>query len=175
LEREAQGGGLRPLPILLARVDNRLVHGQVLEAWVPALGADGVLAVDRPASRDSLQRRIIEGLGRDGRLEVRVCDPEGAAEFLRDAWPQKRVLVLFAGIPQALEARRAGVSFDLLNLGNLHPREGSCQIAPSVHLTDEDWDCLEVLSAEGVRVEIQAVPRDRRLDLSAILGERRRS
>ena len=163
------------MPILMARVDNRLLHGQVLEAWVPRLGADAVLAVDRPLSRDPLRRRILEGLGRAGHLEVRVADPEDAAELLLGGWSEKRVLLLFVGLPEALEAHRAGVRFERLNLGNLHPREGSRVISPSVQVTAADCRCLEALLAEGVAVEARAVPSDRGLDGSTILASGKES
>lgn len=157
------------MAILMARVDNRLVHGQVIEAWVPKLGADAVLAVDRQLSSDPLQRKILEGLGRGTDLEVRVAGPEEAVNLLEGAWRAKRLLILFAGIPQALEARRAGVAFQWLNLGNVHPRKGSRPVTASVSLTEEDLEALRGLIREGVRVEIRAVPADRSPDMEAVL------
>ncbi|NTU60380.1 MAG: PTS sugar transporter subunit IIB, partial [Deltaproteobacteria bacterium] len=51
------------MPVVLARVDNRLVHGQVLEAWVPRLGIEAILVVDADLAQDPFQRAVIEGLG----------------------------------------------------------------------------------------------------------------
>lgn len=146
--------------MVLARVDNRLVHGQVLEAWVPRLGAQAVVVVDREKARDPLHRMILEGLGRPG-LEVRLEDPAGAARWLAREGRERRVLVLFEGLAQALEALEAGVEFAVLNLGNLHPRPGSRPVTPTVYLTEEDWRGLERLRAAGVEVEARAVPADR--------------
>ncbi|MBI5445189.1 MAG: PTS sugar transporter subunit IIB, partial [Deltaproteobacteria bacterium] len=52
------------MSILLARVDSRLVHGQVLEVWVPRLRADAIVAVDRALAGDPFRRRLVEGLSR---------------------------------------------------------------------------------------------------------------
>src|SRR4051812_47533027 len=48
------------MPIVLARVDNRLVHGQILSAWLPALGADALLVADDEAARNPLVRSAME-------------------------------------------------------------------------------------------------------------------
>jgi PTS system mannose-specific IIB component len=160
------------MPIVLARVDNRLVHGQVLEAWAPKLEADAILAVDRDLSLDPLRRRIIEGLGMGGGPDVRVSTPEEAAKLLTGTFREQRLLILFAGVRQALEARRAGLCFECLNLGNVHPKPGSLAVTASVYLTDEDLDCLAALMAEGVFVEARAVPADRSPDIAALVEAR---
>ncbi len=153
---------------VLARVDNRLVHGQMLEAWVPALGADTILVVDRALASQPLQRAIIEALSHPG-LQVRLMEPMAAAEFLKAEGKRRKIIVLFSGISGAIEALDEGVSFGRLNLGNIHPREGSRPLTASVHLTREDVKQLSRLVARGVEVEARAVPGDRSPSVSAWL------
>lgn len=152
--------------VVLARVDSRLVHGQVLEGWVPRLKAEAILVVDRELVSDPFQRTLLESLGRPG-LEVRLVTPGRAAELLGGALAGRRVLVLFAGVGQAVEARKAGVVFDGLNLGNVHPRPQSRALTTSVYLTAEDVALLDDLMRGGVRLEARAVPADRSPDLAA--------
>lgn len=156
------------MPVVLARVDNRLVHGQVLEAWVPRLGVEAILVVDAELASDAFQRAIIEGLGLGG-VGIRLCTPEQAVELLRGSLERRRVLLLFAGVAQALVALRRGVRFELLNLGNVHPREGGKAVTPSVYLTAEDLARLRELHFEGVAVEARAVPSDRTPDVMALV------
>lgn len=158
------------MSVHLVRIDSRLVHGQVLEAWAPQLEVDAILVVDGPRAGDAFHRAIFGALSRPG-LEVRVETPQDAAALLGGAWQTRRVLVLFEGLPQALAGRAAGIPFRHLNLGNLHPRPGSRPVTASVHLTPEDWRDLARLRAEGVEVEARAVPGDRSPPLVAPHGE----
>jgi PTS system mannose-specific IIB component len=156
------------VPVVLARVDNRLVHGQVLEAWVPRLGVDAILVVDADLASDAFQRAVIEGLGLGG-VGIQLCSPEEAVRLLESSLGRGRILLLFAGISQALAALKRGVRFEHLNLGNLHPRQGGRSVTPSVYLTADDLDVLRELLSEGVDLEARAVPNERSPDIAALV------
>ncbi|MBI5014064.1 MAG: PTS sugar transporter subunit IIB [Deltaproteobacteria bacterium] len=156
------------MTIVLARVDNRLVHGQVLEAWVPRLEVQGIVVVDRELAADPLQALVFKVLDRDS-LPVRVVGPEEAARLLDGPWRARRVLILFSGLAQAVDSRRSGVRFDALNLGNIHPSPGSRTLTPSVYLSNDDVRLLEDLVQEGVALEARAVPTDRSPDVALFL------
>jgi PTS system mannose-specific IIB component len=156
------------MAVVLSRVDNRLVHGQVLEAWVPHCRIEGIVVVDGELAVDPLQLMIFKTLDCE-RLPVRVCDPGEAVRLLAGEWREKRVLLLFAGLRQAVESRGRGVRFDSLNLGNIHPRPGSRTLTSSVYLTDDDLGCLAALLEEGVALEARAVPADRSPDVASFV------
>ncbi len=156
------------MPIVLARVDNRLVHGQVLEAWVPRFRIDTLLVVDADLVGDPLQRAVLESLNRTG-VEVRVEAPATAAHSLAGPLRDRRVMVLFRGLRGAVEALDGGVDFTDLNLGNIHPGEGSRPVSASVYLSATDEDAVRRLLARGVSVEARAVPGDRSPDLAVLL------
>lgn len=156
------------MSVVMARVDNRLVHGQVLEGWVPLLDADTILVIDRELVDDPLQRMVLEGLGRS-RPEVCLVDPDRAAQLLSGKLARHKVLLLFASIRRALEAHSAGVWFERLNLGNVHPTKKSRAVTTSVYLTPDDATLLCELSRRGVELEARAVPADQSPDLGAII------
>jgi len=154
--------------ILLARVDNRLVHGQVLAAWVPRLGVDTILVVDREVEADAFRRSVIESLASPS-LRIAVVPPEAAAGLLAGELRDRRVLVLFAGIHQAVEALEAGVSFTQLNLGNIHPAQECRVLTSSVYLTGRDEEELCRLVSRGVLLDARAVPADRSPDVYRLI------
>jgi PTS system mannose-specific IIB component len=157
------------MPVVFARVDNRLVHGQVLEVWVPRLRANAILAVDRGLAGDAFQRSLVECLSRCG-VEVMVASPEEAVGLVEGQFRGRKLLLLFADLRQAVDACRAGLELRELNLGNLHPRPGSKALTTTVYLTAEDVECLSVLRAAGVAVEARTLPTDKSPDVWAKLS-----
>ncbi|GAB4251719.1 PTS system mannose/fructose/N-acetylgalactosamine-transporter subunit IIB [Deferrisoma sp.] len=161
------------MSVVLARVDNRLVHGQVLETWVPHVRADLIVVVGEAESRDPFRRSLFEALSTP-RLRVEVVGPEEAQRIVsRD--PARRVLVLFPDVAAAWAAFRAGLRFDRLNLGNVHPREGGQPVSRTVYLTEEDVEELRSLAAQGVELDVRAVPSDAAPPPETVLGNGGRS
>jgi PTS system mannose-specific IIB component len=154
------------MPVVLYRIDNRLVHGQVLEAWVPRVGADTILVVDDNLLEDDFHRTIIEAMGH-GRLQIKVAGCSSAQSLLTGALSGKKVLVLFHDTEQAFRAHSAGVDYKVLNIGNIHPGQGNSRLTGSVHLTRDDAHRLCKLISSGVRVEVRAVPSDKSLDVES--------
>src|SRR6202163_4158250 len=122
--------------VALVRVDNRLVHGQVLEAWLPALDAHGILVADDEAAANVLARSAMS-LAIPSRVSFQVLRVAAAAELLRPGGkgPQsERTLVLLRDVRDALALHEAGVPLPRLNIGNVHFAAGRRQVSPSVFL-----------------------------------------
>jgi PTS system mannose-specific IIB component len=148
------------MSIDLVRVDNRLIHGQVLEAWVPYVRADRIVVVDDESAGDPLKRSILElATPRDIQLDI-VTLTEAVAMFRANAFDSAHCIVLFSGPCQAYAAYRAGFCFDKLNVGNVHFARGKTRVSASVCVDQEEFDVLRSMARAGVRIEIRAVPRE---------------
>ena len=148
--------------VALVRVDNRLVHGQVLEAWLPALDAHGILVADDEAAGNVLARSAM-ALAIPPGVNFEVLRVEAAAGLLRPGGkgPQApRTLVLLRDVRDAVALSEAGVSVPQLNLGNVHFGRGRKQVSPSVFLDAGELAALEKLSRAGTQVEVRAVPSE---------------
>jgi mannose/fructose/N-acetylgalactosamine-specific phosphotransferase system component IIB len=148
--------------IALVRVDNRLVHGQVLEAWVPALEAQGILVADDEAAGNVLARSAM-ALAIPARVKFEVLRLKDAAELLRPSGKgpsSPRTLVLLRDVRDAAALRDAGVEVPNLNLGNVHFGAGRKQVAPSIFLDANELQTLGRLAAQGTQVEARAVPSE---------------
>jgi PTS system mannose-specific IIB component len=153
--------------VALVRVDNRLVHGQVLEAWLPALDAHGILVADDEAAGNVLARSAM-ALAIPPGVNFEVLRVEAAAGLLRPGGkgPQApRTLVLLRDVRDAVALSEAGVPVPQLNLGNVHFGRGRKQVSPSVFLDAGELAALEKLSRAGTQVEVRAVPSEAPLRL----------
>ena len=154
---------------LLVRIDNRLVHGQVLEAWVPELKLAALTVADDEAAGDALARMAM-GLAMGPHLQLEILTLAQAAEKLRGAAPSQpeRTMLLLREVQSAVALTRMGVPIARLNLGNVHFRPGRKQAAPTLYLDAAELSALEALAASGTQIEWRAVPADAPLSLAAL-------
>jgi mannose/fructose/N-acetylgalactosamine-specific phosphotransferase system component IIB len=146
------------MPIVLVRVDDRLIHGQILEGWVPKTRAQELLVANDAAACDDVLRMIMESATPDA-ITLVVESVDNIAKMLmneRDSGVRR--IVIMDNPLDALRLKRAGVPFDRLNLGNLRTGNGRVCLSRSVIVGDESLRILHEIIGEGVQVYIQSVP-----------------
>ncbi|QAT88323.1 PTS mannose/fructose/sorbose transporter subunit IIB [Corallococcus sp. CA049B] len=149
--------------ITLVRVDNRLIHGQVVEAWLPHLKVSRVVVADDEAASSPLIRAAM-ALAVQSAIEVLIL-PLAQVDFATLSKDGVRTLVLLRDVASVPFAFQNGLAMDQLNLGNVHFGTGRRQVSPSVFLAEGELQALQQLSAQGVRVEARAVPAEKSVDL----------
>ena len=161
-----------PAGIALVRVDNRLVHGQVLEAWVPALSAQGIVVADDEVASSPLARAAM-ALAIPKKIAFHVVPIAEAAAMLRPSGPgapAARTLILVRNVRDAVALREHGAPLPHLNLGNVHFSKGREQVTPTVYLDSAEIDALQGLGAAGTQIEARAVPAEPPVPLAALVG-----
>ena len=157
------------MSLVLVRIDCRLLHGQVLETWVPHLRSDCVLVADDQLAANELQKTILS-MSVPSTIHVEINTVETLVrKLLENNWKDRRVVLLFSDCQGARRAFSMGLRFSSINLGNVHFEEGCRQVTPSVALNRKDLTCLKELSGSGVQVEIRAVPNDKPFYLKRFL------
>jgi mannose/fructose/N-acetylgalactosamine-specific phosphotransferase system component IIB len=161
------------MDITLVRVDNRLIHGQILEAWLPFTQASCIMVVNDEVADDFFRETVIRmAVPRD--IEVIIS---GVQDFARDytyaTGQGKKAIVLFSTIADACIAFSAGFKFNKLNLGNVHHEHGEgekIRCSSCIFLDNNDIQCvLNLMDADGVRVELQRIPQEEPVDVRDIM------
>jgi mannose/fructose/N-acetylgalactosamine-specific phosphotransferase system component IIB len=152
--------------ISLVRVDNRLIHGQVVEAWLPHLRVSRVAVADDEAASSPLIRAAM-ALAVQSAIEV-LIQPLERMDYAALSRDTVRTLVLVREVSGATYAAGHGLVLGELNLGNVHFASGRRQVSPSVFLSPEELAALQGLAQTGVRVEARAVPSEHALELSEL-------
>jgi PTS system mannose-specific IIB component len=149
------------MSIVLVRIDNRLIHGQVLESWVPHTRADCIVVANDQVAGLALQRMLMEAAVPSGiRVVIGTLD-EVARLFASGELDSRRTLLLFATAADALALLRRGVAFTELNLGNMHAGEGKARFSCTIALDPRDIADLDAIEAGGVRIVSRCIPTDR--------------
>ncbi|MGV8059731.1 MAG: PTS sugar transporter subunit IIB [Smithellaceae bacterium] len=158
--------------IALIRVDNRLVHGQILEAWVPFVKAKCIIVVNDNAAGDFYSETVIR-MAVPSEIEVIISSVEDFAKtytFCRNGG--KKTIVLFNSVADACRAYNLGFHFDKLNIGNIHNEEYKLFYGTSVFLCDNEIrDLLKLLENDGVKIEIRRIPRERAVNIQDIFKD----
>ena len=157
------------MSIVLVRIDNRLVHGQILEAWVPAVNANCIVVANNQAAALPFQRTLMAAAVPRG-IKLVVGSVEESTQLLRSGdLSGFRVLLLYASAQDALDGFRQGVGFAALNLGNMHAGEGKQKLSCTISLAPEDVKNLRELEGCGVHITSQCIPSDRERDWNKLL------
>jgi len=156
--------------IVLARIDNRLIHGQVLEAWLPFVQADCIVVASDEVAAKPLQKRLMAAsVPRE--IPVIIGSLAEIAEFFsRNEESSRRILLLFASPAAALQGYRLGIPFFELNLGNLPGGEGKRRVSCTISLSEDDLFTFRQLEAGGVRVLARCLPSDEAQDWKILVG-----
>jgi PTS system mannose-specific IIB component len=144
------------------RIDNRLVHGQIIETWLPFTGARLLVVANDELAGDEMQQEIM-ALAIPHSVEVAFVHVPQVDEFLRHrnrTYAARDILVLFANCKDVLRAYEEGLALDSLNVGNLHYSPGKKQVCAHVALSSEDVSCLRFFSKKGVELDFRCVPND---------------
>lgn len=158
------------MPLILLRVDERLIHGQVVVGWGSQLRPDRYLVVDDELA-DSEWEQELYRLGAGG-AEALFCSVEEARSRLA-GWrnePERSILLVRdVGTALRLAAGRALEGAEV-NLGGVHHGPGRREVLTYLHLSPEDGTDLAALEGEGVQVWAQDLPDAPRVPLRTLLG-----
>lgn len=148
------------MSIVLTRIDNRLIHGQILETWLPHVHANCLVVANDEISKSPLKRMMMEA-SVPSKVRVQIGSIEEITRmFIHDEFDDLRVLLLFATTADCLQALQGGLIFDRLNLGNLHAGQGKLQFSCTVFLAPEDVTNLEQIDEAGVDISARCIPAD---------------
>ncbi len=152
--------------IVWTRIDNRLVHGQVGNAWVGATGANLVIVADDAAANDKIQQQVMKMTADSAGCEIKFFTLDHTIDVFSRKTPKKSILMV-AHDPAAIRKLvEGGVPIKSVNIGNMHPGAGKEVYHEShVYADAQDVADLDAIKAAGVELFIQIQPTDHRYDL----------
>ena len=149
------------MSIVLVRVDDRLIHGQVVVGWGQALGANHIVLVDDAISANEWERDIYR-MGVPPNMAVEFASVDDAARRIAE-WEQasRRSILVLNDVAAAVHLCRLAPQVKRVNLGGVHQGPGRRRRLSYVFMTDAEACELSDLAARGVEVTAQDVPTAR--------------
>jgi PTS system mannose-specific IIB component/fructoselysine and glucoselysine-specific PTS system IIB component len=157
------------MSIVLYRIDDRLIHGQVVIGWGRPLGIEFIVLVDSEVSASEWEQELYR-MAVPQAVEVVFADVDQARAGLPEWQADSRRGILLAGTVETMAAirRNGGPAIPKINLGGIHHRPGRRQRLPYVYLTDDEYHTLTALKEDGIEITAQDVPTARAVGLSGL-------
>ncbi|WP_320008517.1 PTS sugar transporter subunit IIB [Maridesulfovibrio sp.] len=146
--------------MMWVRIDNRLVHGQIIETWLPYTHAKNIIVANDAVAGDNLQQQIMS-LAIPQSVNCSFCSVDSLNDSIMTlANGNASSIILFSSCADVRRALDSGFRFNIVNIGNIHYGPGKKQISPSVALSSDDESCLHYFKGQGIELDFRCVPND---------------
>lgn len=158
------------MKIIHARVDDRLIHGQIVVIWSKLIKYDILLVVDDVAASNPMMKSVLKMAAPNGTNPVIVTSEEFRGLLSSPEYASKSAFLIVKSFEMIKKLLECGAEIDAVNLGNLGGKPGAKQLNRSTYLTPTDVSLIRELGARGIRLTNQMVPNDKQTDLLQMVG-----
>lgn len=161
------------MDIRLARIDSRLLHGQVATAWTKSVSPNRILVVSDEVARDALRKILIVQAAPPG-VKANVITVDKMIEIYHDSLFDNVKPLILTDTPQNMARLVAGgldFSQTGVDIGSLAFSTGMVMVTNAVAVGQAEADALYALAAAGLKVYAQKVPTDKQVDLMPLLAK----
>lgn len=167
-----QGGGY--MTIALARIDDRLIHGQVATRWTKETNVKRIIVVSDEVAADPVRKTLLTQVAPPG-VSAHVVDVAKAIRVYKNPkYANDRVMLLFTNPTDVLRLVEGGVAITSVNIGGMAFRQGKIQVNNAVSVNDKDIESFQKLNEIGIELEVRQVSTDsslKMIDLIKKLGD----
>lgn len=158
------------MPFAMVRVDDRMIHGQVVVGWASVLHPDRIVLCHDEIAQNEWEKELYESSFADSGIKINVFTVDELLRYIRSEEFEKEKVILLVETPKdALRLLEKGVAFGCLNIGGLHYRANKKELNHYIYVDSEDIQALVEISRRGVKIEGQDVPSARKVDVVEML------
>lgn len=155
--------------IVLTRIDNRLVHGQVGIVWTSSIGANLLLVANDDAAKSELQQELMAATAETSGVGIRFWSLEKTISTISKASPRQKIFLIIKTPQDALTLAKGGVPIKELNVGNMHHSGNKVSLTKKVYVDQADIAAFKELVKLGVDVYIQDVPDEKKILIEDVI------
>ena len=158
---------------VLARIDTRLLHGQVATAWTKQTQPTRIIVCSDGVAHDELRKTMIEQAAPPG-VKANVVPIKKIIEVAKDPrFGATKAMLLFETPQDALQAIEGGVDIKEINVGSMAHSNGKFAVNKVLSLGKEDVKTFDKLKSMGIKFDVRKVPTDSKEDMDALVNKAR--
>lgn len=154
------------MPIVFTRVDDRLIHGQIVQAWLPELNVDEVLIPVAKGREEAVNKGLLR-LSLPYEYKLTILNSHECMRYALDA--KQRIFLLMGTLRELMDLIEDGLQVKSVNIGGMHFKEHAQKLDDNVFLDDKDKRFLKLIHDLGIDIETRAVPNSQSISLSEVL------
>lgn len=143
--------------IVLTRIDNRLIHGQVATQWCSSIGANLILVANDEVAGNEFRQGLMD-MAAPSYASTRYWTIDKTIATIHKASDAQKIFIVCETPTDVLRLVEGGVPIKKLNVGNMHMADGKRQVASAVAVDDKDVQAFCKLRDLGVEIEVRKVP-----------------
>ena len=153
------------MKISLARIDDRLIHGQVVTSWTKETKCERIIVCSDEVADDSIRKTLLEQVAPPG-VKASVVEIEKAIRVYKNPkYSEVNAMLLFTNPTDVLRMVEGGVDLKSINIGGMAFKEGKKQITGTISVNEKDIEAFKKLNEKGIELEIRKVVADSKVDL----------
>nr|WP_232370066.1 PTS mannose transporter subunit IIAB [Xenorhabdus lircayensis] len=157
------------MKIALARIDDRLIHGQVATRWTKETNVKRIIVVSDEVAQDTVRSTLLKQVAPPG-VSAHVVDVTKCVRVYNNPkYAGERVMLLFTNPTDVLRIVEGGVTLESVNIGGMAFRQGKTQINNAISVDGADIESFEKLDSRGIELEARKVSSDTRLNMMDLL------
>lgn len=157
------------MKIVLVRVDDRLIHGQVVVGWTRTVGANHIVVANDEVAGNSMQRTLLKMAAPAGVKVSILTVAEAGEQLASQKFGGDSVLVLVRDPQSLIELSRAGLKLEKVNIGNIRSGQGKQKLTKEVHASPEEIASWKELDQAGVVLEAQWLPDQPKTNFNQVI------
>lgn len=150
------------LVIGLARIDDRLIHGQVATRWTKESRVTRIVVVNDDVAKDSVRSTMLKSVAPPGVTAHVVTVDKMIRVYNNPEYADERMMLLFTNPTDVVKLAEAGVEFKSVNIGGMAYKDGKQMITSAVAVDNKDIDAFKILDAKGIELDVRKVSNDAR-------------
>jgi mannose/fructose/N-acetylgalactosamine-specific phosphotransferase system component IIB len=156
--------------IKVFRIDDRLIHGQIVTSWISDAEAEKIIVVDDLAAKDEFQQSLLR-MATPSSIKLCIYSIEDFVEKLKNDNSSENVLLIVRGPAQALKLLEGGLDVDTINVGNISMKKGKKKVLPFLWLDDSEVNSLKEIANKNVKLDVRSIPNNRSQDAIDLINK----
>ena len=159
------------MKIGLARIDDRLIHGQVATRWTKETNVSRIIVVSDEVAADQMRKTLLTQVAPPG-VTAHVVDVDKMVRVWNNPkYGQDRVMLLFTNPTDVLRIVEQGVEIKSVNIGGMAYRQGKTQVNNAVSVDAKDIQAFRKLNERGIELEVRKVSNDPKLKMMDLIAK----
>lgn len=150
------------MTIKIVRIDDRLIHGQIVQGWLKTIDVDKILIVSDEVANDEMQQ-VLLSMAVPSSVKLVIKNIKDASyEIANEVYEKDNLMILFSNPQDIVKMIDNGIKFQSINIGGMHYAHGKKQLLSNLSVDRNDVEAFLKLINCGIELETRALPQDDR-------------